>query len=164
VTCSACTASWPHLISLMLRRPPFCDGAGTISDQRFEQAIEDLTDLPRARFPMLGLMPRAFELRANATAYDACYVALAEALDWPLYTAERRLAHASGTRCTMQLITLPAEQSDEDPHAEWNAQSPRSASGADVSLLCSDTALHGVPIRWVQPGGLPRRMVESANA
>ena len=81
--------------------------AGTISDQRFEQAIEDLTDIPLARFPTLGLMRRAFELRANVTAYDACYVALAEALDWPLCTADRRLAHASGPRCAMQLITLP---------------------------------------------------------
>jgi predicted nucleic acid-binding protein len=79
--------------------------AGTITDERFEQAIEDLADLSFARFPTLGLMRRAFELRANVTAYDACYVALAEALDWPLCTADRRLAHASGPRCTMQLIT-----------------------------------------------------------
>jgi predicted nucleic acid-binding protein len=81
--------------------------AGTITDERFEQAIEDLTDIPLARFPTLGLMRRAFELRANVTAYDACYVALAEALDWPLCTVDRRLAHASGPRCTMLLITLP---------------------------------------------------------
>jgi predicted nucleic acid-binding protein len=80
--------------------------AGTISDQRFEQAIEDLTDIPLARFPTLGLMRRAFELRADVTAYDACYVALAEALDWPLCTVDRRLAQASGPRCTMQLVTL----------------------------------------------------------
>ena len=40
-------------------------------------------------------MRRAFELRENVTAYDACYVALAEALDWPLCTADRRLANAS---------------------------------------------------------------------
>lgn len=81
--------------------------AGTLGDQRFEHAIEDLTDIPLARFPTLGLMPRAFELRANVTAFDACYVALAEALDWPLCTVDRRLAHARGPRCTMQLITLP---------------------------------------------------------
>jgi predicted nucleic acid-binding protein len=81
--------------------------AGTITDQRFEQAIDDLRDIPIARFPTLGLMHRAFELRTNVTAYDACYVALAEALDWPLCTTDRRLAHAPGPRCVMQLITPP---------------------------------------------------------
>jgi predicted nucleic acid-binding protein len=81
--------------------------AGTITDERFEQAIEDLADIPLARFPTLRLMRRAFGLRANVTAYDACYVALAEALDWPLCTVDCQLAHASGPRCTMLLITLP---------------------------------------------------------
>jgi predicted nucleic acid-binding protein len=81
--------------------------AGTLTDGRFEQAIEDLADIPIARFPTRGLMRRAFELRANVTAYDACYVALAEALEWPLCTGDRRLAQASGPRCTMQLITTP---------------------------------------------------------
>lgn len=80
--------------------------AGTLSDQRFEQAIGDLADLPVARFPTLALMRRAFELRANVTAYDACYVALAEALDWPLYTVDRRLTQATGPRCTMHLVTV----------------------------------------------------------
>lgn len=79
--------------------------AGTVTDERFEQAIEDLADIPLARFPTLGLVRRAFELRANVTAYDACYVALAEALDWPLWTVDRRLTHASGPRCTMHLVT-----------------------------------------------------------
>lgn len=81
--------------------------AGTVTDERFEQAVEDLADIPVARFPTLGLMHRAFELRANVTAYDACYVALAETLEWPLCTTDRRLAHASGPRCTIQLITPP---------------------------------------------------------
>jgi len=79
--------------------------AGTITDERFEQAVEDLGDILMARFPTLGLMHRAFGLRANVTAYDACYVALAEALDWPLCTGDRRLAHATGPRCPIQLIT-----------------------------------------------------------
>lgn len=81
--------------------------SGTVNAERFEQAIEDLADIPLARFPTLGLIHRVFELRANVTAYDACYVALAEALDWPLCTADRRLARASGPRCTLQLITPP---------------------------------------------------------
>ena len=82
--------------------------AGTLTDVRFEQAVEDLVDIPMVRVPTLRLARRAFELRANVTAYDACYVALAEALDWPLCTADRRLAHASGPHCTMQLIA-PAD-------------------------------------------------------
>lgn len=81
--------------------------AGAVTEERFEQAIEDLAAVPLARFPTRGLMRRAFELRANVTAYDACYVALAEALDWPLCTADRRLAHAPGLRCTIQLIEPP---------------------------------------------------------
>lgn len=80
--------------------------AGTVTDERFEQAVADLADLPLMRFPTLGLMHRVFELRANVTAYDACYVALAEALDWLLCMADRRLAHATGPRCTLQLITF----------------------------------------------------------
>ncbi len=83
--------------------------ARTVSEERFEQAIDDLRDVPIARYPTLAFMRRAFELRANVTAYDACYVALAEALDWPLATVDRRLASASGPRCTMRLVTHPTE-------------------------------------------------------
>jgi predicted nucleic acid-binding protein len=46
--------------------------------------------------PTSKLVDRAFELRANVTAYDACYVALAEQLDCELLTADRRLARAPG--------------------------------------------------------------------
>jgi len=80
--------------------------AGTITDERFEHAVDDLVDLPLARYPTLALVRRAFELRANVTAYDACYVALAEALGRPLCTTDARLAHASGPRCAVQLITV----------------------------------------------------------
>ncbi len=45
--------------------------AGTISDSRFEAAIGDLEQLGISRYPTLSLMRRAFELRANVTAYDA---------------------------------------------------------------------------------------------
>lgn len=79
--------------------------AGTISDGRFEHAIADLADFPIARFPTRRLMRRAFELRANVTAYDSCYMALAEALEWPLATADRRLALASGPRCAIRLLS-----------------------------------------------------------
>ncbi len=77
---------------------------GTVDDRRFEQAITDLADLPLVRFPALPLMRRAFELRADVTAYDACYVALAEVLDCPLVTADGHLARAPGVRCPVYLL------------------------------------------------------------
>ncbi|GAB4198893.1 MAG: hypothetical protein OHK0013_08590 [Sandaracinaceae bacterium] len=44
-------------------------------------------------------------LRASLTAYDACYVALAEALSCPLATLDTRLARASGPRCRFETHT-----------------------------------------------------------
>ena len=79
--------------------------SGDVSDGRFADAVADLTDLDMERFPTLPLMPRAFELRANVSPYDATYVALAEALDCPLLTADRRLTRAPGVRCECQLLT-----------------------------------------------------------
>ena len=49
-------------------------------------------------------MDRAWELRANATVYDAIYVALAELLDAPLVTADRKLAKAPGIRCDVEVV------------------------------------------------------------
>ena len=81
--------------------------AGMLTDERFEQAVADLADIAVTRYPTRGFMRRAFELRANVTAYDACYVALAEGLDWALCTSDGRLARASGLRCAMLLIGSP---------------------------------------------------------
>ena len=80
--------------------------AGDLSDERFRGAVDDLLALPITRFPVGPFMVRAFELRANITAYDACYVALAEALDCPLITADRRLANAPLTTCTTEVLQL----------------------------------------------------------
>lgn len=78
--------------------------ARTVSDERFETAVADLHRLDLDRVPTLRLMRRAFELRANVTAYDACYVALAEALGCALITADRRLANATGPRCAIRVL------------------------------------------------------------
>jgi predicted nucleic acid-binding protein len=50
-------------------------------------------------FPYEVVAARVWELRHNMTAYDAWYVALAEALDSPLATLDARLARAAGPRC-----------------------------------------------------------------
>lgn len=78
--------------------------AKTITARRFAAAIEDLGDLPFQRYPALPFMSRAYELRSHVTAYDATYVALAEALACDLVTADRRLSRAHGLRCAVRLI------------------------------------------------------------
>ena len=79
--------------------------AGTITDRRFAAAVGDLEAIDLDRYPTLRLMRRAYELRANVTAYDATYVALAEALDCGLLTGDRRLANAPGSRCPIRVLT-----------------------------------------------------------
>lgn len=78
--------------------------AGSISDARFETAITDLQEMDFERVPARRLMRRAFELRENVTAYDAAYVALAESLACELVTADRRLAGATGPRCSIRTV------------------------------------------------------------
>ncbi|MGL5823939.1 MAG: type II toxin-antitoxin system VapC family toxin [Nocardioides sp.] len=77
---------------------------GSLSHQEADHAIDDLLDLPITTYPTAALLRRCWELRANLTSYDACYVALAEALDCSLLTADRRLANAPGARCDVLVI------------------------------------------------------------
>lgn len=67
-----------------------------ITDKRAEQMVEDFADLPLVRYPMQAYQPRVLALRDNFTAYDAFYVALAESLDMPLLTTDRKYARAPG--------------------------------------------------------------------
>jgi predicted nucleic acid-binding protein len=56
------------------------------------------------RYPGHSLLQRVWELRENLSAYDAGYVALAEALDCTLVTADRRLSRAPGPRCPITVV------------------------------------------------------------
>ena len=78
--------------------------AGRLSNERALRALADLAALPLARAPHRPLMARIWELRDNLTLYDAAYVALAEALEARLLTADRRLARAPGVRCEVTLL------------------------------------------------------------
>jgi predicted nucleic acid-binding protein len=78
--------------------------ARTITDRRFATAIDDLEAIELDRYPTLPLMRRAYELRANVTAYDATYVVLAEILGCELLTGDQRLANAPGTQCAIRLL------------------------------------------------------------
>lgn len=78
--------------------------AKTLTDQRFAEAVADLLALPIARFPTGSFMPRAYQLRANVTPYDATYVALAEGLGCPLVTGDARLSRAAGITCIVEVL------------------------------------------------------------
>jgi predicted nucleic acid-binding protein len=77
----------------------------TLTDERRAAlALADLVALAIARAPHLPLLSRCWELRHNFTPYDAAYVALAEALQATLLTADRRLARTSGVRCEIEAL------------------------------------------------------------
>jgi predicted nucleic acid-binding protein len=80
--------------------------AGDLTARRFRSAVEDLIALPLARFPVAPLMTRAYELRANVTAYDATYIALAEGLRCTLVTADARLARAPSIACDVEVFRI----------------------------------------------------------
>ena len=77
---------------------------GALTPAQANNAIEDLLNLPIIVYPAAPFLRRAWELRDIATAYDACYVALAEALGCALATADQRLANAPGARCHFDIV------------------------------------------------------------
>ena len=95
----------PHLIDLevaqVLRR---WTRRGTLPDARAEEALQDLAALPLARYPHQFLLPRIWELRANATAYDAAYLALAEVLGAAIVTCDSALAAVPGNRARVEVM------------------------------------------------------------
>lgn len=80
--------------------------SGAVSLQRCEQAFSALENMPAERFSVHPLARRVFELRENVSPYDAAYVALAESLQCPLCTADRRLAAAPGLACEVRVLGL----------------------------------------------------------
>lgn len=78
--------------------------SGQLTSEQADAAINDLLAFPITVFPTAPLLRRVWELRANLTAYDGCYVALAEAANSVLLTADRRLANAPGPRCQIEVL------------------------------------------------------------
>jgi predicted nucleic acid-binding protein len=69
-----------------------------IDPHRSEQLLVDLAAFPAERCPHTPLLGRIWELRSNFTAYDAAYIALAEATGALLYTSDRKLCKGHGAR------------------------------------------------------------------
>jgi predicted nucleic acid-binding protein len=102
---SSTTVLAPHLIDaevthavrgLLLRR--------AVEPEAADLMMRAWPRLGVVRFAMHPLVRRMWELRANLSAYDATYVALAEELGCPLLTADARLAGAPGVRCDVTVL------------------------------------------------------------
>ena len=95
----------PHLLDLevaqVLRRYA---AAGELDGERGRQALEDLQQMPLTRYRHDILLQRIWEWRDKVTAYDAAYLALAEALASPLLTRDRRLAAAAADDVAVELL------------------------------------------------------------
>jgi predicted nucleic acid-binding protein len=95
----------PHLVDVevtsVLRRLVI---SGGVTAQRAGQALQDLSDLPIEHVAHGTLLPRVWELRDNYTAYDACYVAVAELFHVPLVTSDAKMAAAPGARCQFEVF------------------------------------------------------------
>ena len=77
---------------------------GEMSEDGARRAVAVWASLGVGRHGAVGLLERVWELRDNLSAYDAGYVALAEALECPLLTADARIAGVPGIRCEVQVL------------------------------------------------------------
>ena len=95
----------PHLLDVetlsVLRR---FAREGIVDDEEAEAAIDELLALDLQRHSHEGLLERVWALRQSVSAYDAIYVALAEALNATLITCDGRLARASGIKARVEVV------------------------------------------------------------
>ena len=82
---------------------------GKVEAGRAAGLLADVADLPLVRYAHEPLLPRVWQLRENLTAYDATYVALAEAVGATLITCDARLGRAPLTGVTIEVIARPSE-------------------------------------------------------
>jgi predicted nucleic acid-binding protein len=68
------------------------------------RALETYRWMAVTRHSTFAFFDRMWELRDNLTAYDAAYVALAEAIECPLVTADARISRACGLRCSVTVV------------------------------------------------------------
>ncbi|GAA3556870.1 PIN domain-containing protein [Microlunatus spumicola] len=68
------------------------------------RALVGLQSASLTRHPAGPMTERVWGLRANLSAYDALYIALAERLGCPLLTADARIARAPGLRCPVDVL------------------------------------------------------------
>jgi len=95
----------PHLVDIeILQALRRLVRTGEIPPARAGEAIDDLTAFDLHRHGHVDLLDRAWKLRNNISAYDATYVALADAIQAPIVTCDGPLAKAPGHRVRIELI------------------------------------------------------------
>lgn len=75
--------------------------SGSIDEARASAALDRLLRLPASVARSVPLLADAWRLRNNLIVHDAVYVALAEHLDAPLLTGDRKLAGAPNLPVTV---------------------------------------------------------------
>jgi predicted nucleic acid-binding protein len=99
------TVHAPHLIDLEVAQALRCSVARRELDAvRAEEALEDLRDLDLNRHPHDVLLGRIWERQHNASAYDAAYLALAEAVGAPLLTSDARLREVPDAPARVEVL------------------------------------------------------------
>jgi predicted nucleic acid-binding protein len=78
--------------------------AGRIFTYVAESVLALLAETEIVRHPVDRFLPRMWSIRHNVSSYDAGYVALAESLNLPLLTRDRRLARSSGHAARIEYI------------------------------------------------------------
>jgi predicted nucleic acid-binding protein len=78
--------------------------SGEIAQGRGRSVLEIFSDWSLIRHAHTPLLGRIWELRSSVSAYDAAYVALAEALDAPLLTCDAKLSRSHGHRAKIELL------------------------------------------------------------
>lgn len=95
----------PHLIdsevASSLRR---IAASGAIDAEAGWRALDAWRRLAATRYAVLALLERVWDLRDALSSYDASYVALAEALECPLLTADARISRAPRLRCSVTVV------------------------------------------------------------
>lgn len=95
----------PHLwfveVTQVIRRHVL---SNQLDQKRAGEALADAADLPAVPYPHEPLGPRMWSLRNTMTAYDATYIALAEALDATLVTSDASLTRATGHSASIDLV------------------------------------------------------------
>lgn len=105
IAASGATLLAPHLLDLevaqVLRR---IEAAKLVSPARTLVALRRLASLDITRYGHDALLDRVWALRTSLTAYDAVYIALAEATGAPLLTCDAKLARSRGHRAAIELV------------------------------------------------------------